>query len=76
MKKLMMVLVILILSLCTRVQAQTEDINPLNVARAFALKTPAYFICQLHGQALVSNVWQWTYIRFVVRKSDFAIRTS
>lgn len=73
MKKLITVLAIFTLSLCTRVQAQSEDVNPLNVARAFALKTPAYFNCWFQGQALVSNTWQQTTMNFIVRKSDFAI---
>lgn len=63
-----------IASVCTWVQAQSDtNINPLNVARAFALKTPAYFVCQLQGQALISNSWQSVEMKFVVRKGDFGI---
>ena len=64
----------LTVALCTWVQAQNDNnINPLNVARAFALNTPAYFVCQLQGQALISNSWQNIQMKFVVRKGDFAI---
>lgn len=73
MKKLIAVLIATI-ALCMNVQAADDDnINPLNVARAFALKTPTYFQCSLSGQMLVSNSWQNINMQFVVRKSDFAI---
>lgn len=66
--------ILLAIVLCTGVQAQNDtNINPLNIARAFSLKTPAYFKCQLYGLALVSNSWQRTTMTFFVQKSDFAI---
>lgn len=74
MKKLIAVFGVIIISLCTWVQAQTDtNVNPLNVARAFALKTPTHFDCYLRGMMLVSNAYQWTEIQFVARKSDFGI---
>lgn len=63
----------IIVGFCTPVQAQTDtNINPLNVARAFALKTPASFQCQMAGEMLVSNSWQWMNMSFTMR-GDFAI---
>ncbi len=75
MKKLLAVLSSIIV-LCTCVQAQSNNdtnINPLNVARGFALKTPTSFQCNLYGDALVSNAWKQVSVQFRVRKSDFAI---
>lgn len=73
MKKILAVLLSTIV-FCTCVQAQNDtNVNPLNVARAFALKTPEYFECHLSGSALVSNTWQQVDMRFVLRKGDFAI---
>ena len=73
MKKLTAVLVTIV-ALCTWVQAQDDaNINPLNVARALSLKTPAYFEWRLSGNMLISNSFQRINMQFTMRKSDFGI---
>ncbi len=67
-------LVLLFVALCTCVQAQGDtNINPLVVARAFALKTPTHFDCNMNGSMLISNIYQVINMQFTIRKSDFAI---
>ncbi len=75
MKKIIGFVLASIFTFCTCVQVQGQEviINPLNVARAFALKTPTHFHCSLQGLAFVSNSWQNINMEFVMRKSDFGI---
>ncbi len=70
----MMLSVLVIAISCAWAQGQdAEQINPLDVGRAFALKSPTYFKCTLYGNALVGDVWQPTIMEFVTRKSDHGI---
>ena len=50
-----------------------SGVNPLNVARAFALKTPAYYQCWLSGDMLIDGKFKWTDMSFTMRGGDFAI---
>ena len=49
-----------------------SNVNPLNVARAFALKTPDHYECYFGGSILVSNVFQPMSMQFTMAK-DFGI---
>src|SRR3989344_2646992 len=62
-----------LIAFCMCVQAQDDAVNPLNVARGFVMKPPTSFECNLNAKSLVNDLWQDTWMRFVVRKSDFAI---
>lgn len=61
-------------TLCMIVQTKGDNnINPVVVARAFALKSPEYFNANLYGQALKGETWEKVMMRFTIRKSDFGI---
>ena len=47
-------------------------VNPINVARAFALKTPASYQGYLNGNALIDGAFRWTEMSFTMN-SDFEI---
>jgi len=71
MKKIvMMICTLLLVGSCFLAKAQ--DVNPLTVARAFALKTPDNYRCFLWCDMLISNQWQSMQMEFVMAK-DFGI---
>lgn len=49
-----------------------NGVNPLNVARAFAMRTPDSYQCYLSGSMLVGDSFEWMSMSFTMRK-DFAI---
>ena len=53
-------------------ESATGGVNPLDVARAFVLKTPSYYQCSLSGSMLISNSFQWVQMDFMMG-SDFGI---
>lgn len=55
------------------VVVDTADINPLNVARAFALKTPDHYQCFMSCEMLISNKLQYTDMTLNIRESDGGI---
>lgn len=65
---------LVVVASCAFARAQNDtQVNPLDVGRAFALKSPAFFKLQLQGRTLMGDSWQDTIMLFAVRKSDFAI---
>lgn len=69
-KIMMMVCALLLVGSCFLAEAQ--NVNPLTVARAFALRTPDNYRCTLWCEMLVSNQWQPMQMEFVMAK-DFGI---
>ena len=53
-------------------QGGSTNLNPLDIARAFALKTPDHFNCWLTGNMLISNSFQWVAMSFIMTL-DFGI---
>ncbi len=72
--KKILVLAVSALSLAASLTAQVIDqnINPLNVAHALALKTPVHYKWQLGAELLVSNNWKQVQMEFEMEK-DFSI---
>ena len=58
----------------TPIDATNSVMSPLDVARAFALKTPDAYHGYLSCNMLISNQWTWTYMEWDMDK-DFLITT-
>ena len=52
---------------------ETQSINPVDVARAFALKSPAFCEGDLWCDMLISNKYQTMWMSFMMRSDDGAI---
>ncbi len=52
---------------------ETQSINPVDVARAFALKSPAFYQGDLWCDMLISNKYETMWMSFMMRSDDGAI---